>query len=133
MTGGFGTKLQEMLYVPADELEKADKTRVALVGSLPSLNVDVTANNHSIRGTEATALTSACGSKRLCRICQFSPCSSSCEGANIPIAAGATTLYLCTTSRMTGRWIWSLTVLRSGSTMDLATSFLRLMAPSSTL
>lgn len=32
-TGGFGAKLQEMLYVPADELEKADKTRVALVSS----------------------------------------------------------------------------------------------------
>lgn len=30
-TGGFGAKLQELLYVPADELEQADKTRVALV------------------------------------------------------------------------------------------------------
>ncbi|KAI5477033.1 hypothetical protein MNV49_006909 [Pseudohyphozyma bogoriensis] len=29
-TGGFGKKLQELLYVPEDELEAADKTRVAL-------------------------------------------------------------------------------------------------------
>ncbi|KAK4691747.1 hypothetical protein P7C70_g9278, partial [Phenoliferia sp. Uapishka_3] len=29
-TGGFGEKLQELLYVPKDELESADKTRVAL-------------------------------------------------------------------------------------------------------
>lgn len=30
-TGGFGDKLQELLYVEKDELEMADKTRVALV------------------------------------------------------------------------------------------------------
>lgn len=30
-TGGFGTKLQELLYVPPGELDEADKTRVALV------------------------------------------------------------------------------------------------------
>lgn len=30
-TGGFGAKLQELLYVKEDELESADKTRVALV------------------------------------------------------------------------------------------------------
>ncbi|GLB40971.1 putative lactonase, 7-bladed beta-propeller [Lyophyllum shimeji] len=29
-TGGFGEKLQQILFVPEDELEKADKTRVAL-------------------------------------------------------------------------------------------------------
>ncbi|KAL0568978.1 hypothetical protein V5O48_012996 [Marasmius crinis-equi] len=29
-TGGFGDKLQQVLFVPEDELEKADKTRVAL-------------------------------------------------------------------------------------------------------
>ncbi|KAK4055161.1 hypothetical protein OIV83_000441 [Microbotryomycetes sp. JL201] len=29
-TGGFGTKLQQLLYVEEDELEKADKSRVAL-------------------------------------------------------------------------------------------------------
>ncbi|KAL8286216.1 hypothetical protein RQP46_004704 [Phenoliferia psychrophenolica] len=29
-TGGFGKKLQELLYVPEGELEQADKTRVAL-------------------------------------------------------------------------------------------------------
>jgi hypothetical protein len=30
-TGGFGDKLQELLYVPEDELATADKTRKALV------------------------------------------------------------------------------------------------------
>jgi len=30
-TGGFGEKIQQFLFVPEDELEKADKTRVALV------------------------------------------------------------------------------------------------------
>lgn len=30
-TGGFGDKLQELLYVEEDELAKADKTRKALV------------------------------------------------------------------------------------------------------
>ena len=31
VTGGFGAKLQELLYVKEDELAEADKTRVALV------------------------------------------------------------------------------------------------------
>lgn len=30
-TGGFGAKLQELLYVEPEELAAADKTRVALV------------------------------------------------------------------------------------------------------
>ncbi|KAF8066684.1 Lactonase, 7-bladed beta-propeller-domain-containing protein [Lyophyllum atratum] len=30
LTGGFGEKIQQVLFVPEDELEKADKTRVAL-------------------------------------------------------------------------------------------------------
>lgn len=30
-TGGFGTKLQELLYVDKDKLATEDKTRVALV------------------------------------------------------------------------------------------------------
>lgn len=30
-TGGFGEKLQQILFVPEDKLESADKTRVALV------------------------------------------------------------------------------------------------------
>jgi carboxy-cis,cis-muconate cyclase len=29
-TGGFGNKLQQILFVPEDKLETADKTRVAL-------------------------------------------------------------------------------------------------------
>lgn len=31
LSGGFGKKVQEVLFVPEHELEKADKTRVALV------------------------------------------------------------------------------------------------------
>jgi carboxy-cis,cis-muconate cyclase len=30
-SGGFGEKVQQVLFVPEDELEAADKTRVALV------------------------------------------------------------------------------------------------------
>ena len=30
-TGGFGDQLQQILFVPKNELENADKTRVALV------------------------------------------------------------------------------------------------------
>lgn len=30
-TGGFGEKVQEFLFVKEDELERADKTKVALV------------------------------------------------------------------------------------------------------
>jgi carboxy-cis,cis-muconate cyclase len=37
-TGGFGEKVQEFLFVKEDELESADKTRVALV-SLPCLHL----------------------------------------------------------------------------------------------
>lgn len=33
-TGGFGDKLQELLYVDADKLEHEDKTRVALVSQV---------------------------------------------------------------------------------------------------
>jgi carboxy-cis,cis-muconate cyclase len=33
-TGGLGEKVQEILFIPPDELEKADKTKVALVCSL---------------------------------------------------------------------------------------------------
>lgn len=35
-TGGFASKLQELLYVEPEELEQADKTRVALVCHLVS-------------------------------------------------------------------------------------------------
>ena len=31
LTGGFGEKVQQVLFVPENELEEADKTRVALV------------------------------------------------------------------------------------------------------
>ena len=30
-TGGFGDKLQQVLFIPESELDNADKTRVALV------------------------------------------------------------------------------------------------------
>ena len=33
-TGGFGQKLQEILFVPESELSQADKTRVALVSNV---------------------------------------------------------------------------------------------------
>lgn len=33
-TGGFGAKVQEVLFVPREALAAADKTRVALVRSL---------------------------------------------------------------------------------------------------
>lgn len=36
-TGGFGRKVQELLYVPAEELDKADKTRVALVSPISTI------------------------------------------------------------------------------------------------
>jgi carboxy-cis,cis-muconate cyclase len=33
-SGGFGEKVQQILFVPEHELEQADKTRAALVRSL---------------------------------------------------------------------------------------------------
>ncbi|SGY31077.1 BQ5605_C002g01208 [Microbotryum silenes-dioicae] len=39
-TGGFGKKLQELLYVPEEELETTDKTRVALRYGSHSIDLD---------------------------------------------------------------------------------------------
>lgn len=35
VTGGLTEKIQQLLFVPEDELQSADKTRVALVQKLP--------------------------------------------------------------------------------------------------
>jgi len=37
ITGGFGQKMQEILFVPESELSQADKTRVALVSNITLL------------------------------------------------------------------------------------------------
>ena len=34
-TGGFGDQLQQVLFVPENELENADKTRVVLILFIP--------------------------------------------------------------------------------------------------
>lgn len=58
-TGGFGNKLQELLYVEKHELGKADKTRVALVSCADSRSLSSTdARLCTCRGMEVTVSTS---------------------------------------------------------------------------
>jgi len=39
-SGGLGEKVQEILFIPPDKLEKADKTKVALVCFVRFLLID---------------------------------------------------------------------------------------------